>query len=281
MKLEASSLLLLSISAATLAAQTLPSSLSATDVIRRSVITNTADWEAQPEYGYKLLNLKSKMDASGHAQSQPSKTFDVMMLEGSPYTRLVALDNDPLGPAQTAQEEARMHREMLRRQQEGPSDRHARIAKYQNDRAEEHLLMQQMVDAFTFRLIGKETVEGAECYVLEAIPRDSYVPPVERAKVLAGMRGRLWIETSQYHWVKVEAEVTRPVSFGFFVAQVKPGTKFELDQAPVGSVWLPKRFTESVNASVFGLYGYRTREEAHFSNYHLNQLSAGSRTLAP
>jgi hypothetical protein len=254
---------------------------SVADVIRRSIATNTADWQAQPDYAYQEFDLKSKVDASGKVRPQESKTYEVMMIEGSPYNRLIAVDNEPLGRAQAAQENARLQREMLRRQHESAADRNARLTKYRNGRAEEHLLMQQMTEAFNFKLVGEETLEGAECYVLDAYPRPDYHPPVERARVLTGMRGRLWIDKAGYHWVKVQAEVISPVEFGLFLAQVKPGTKFELDQAPVGGVWLPKCFTESVNASVLGLYGYRSKEEEHYSDYHLNQLSAGSRTAAP
>jgi hypothetical protein len=83
------------------------------------------------------------------------------------------------------------------------------------------------------------------------------------------MKGHLWIDKAEYHWVKVEAEVINPVQFGFFIAQVKPGTRFELEQSPVGGVWLPKRFTESVNASLFGIYGMRSRQEEVYSDYRL------------
>jgi hypothetical protein len=254
---------------------------STTEIIRRSVVANTADWNSQPQYAYQEFDLKSKIDPTGKVQPQQSRTYEVLMIEGSPYNRLIGIDNEPLSRAKAALENAKLQREMLRRQHETASDRRARVEKYQNGRAEQHLLMQQMVDAFNFKLVGEETVTGANCYVLDAYPRADYRPPVERAKVLSGMRGRLWIDKSGYHWAKVQAEVINPVQFGLFIAQVKPGTKFELDQAPVGGVWLPKCFTESVNASVLGLYGYRTREEEHYSDYHLNQLTAGSRTAAP
>jgi hypothetical protein len=203
------------------------------------------------------------------------------MIEGSPYNRVIAINNEPLRGVQAAQENAKLQREILRRQSESASERRARLTKYQNNRAEEHLLMQQMVEAFNFKLVGEQTLEGAECYVLDAYPRSDYQPPVERARVLTGMRGRLWIDKAEYHWVKVQADVISPVEFGLFLAQVKPGTKFELEQAPVGGVWLPKCFTESVNASVLGIYGYRSREEEHYSDYHLNQLRAASTIAAP
>lgn len=253
---------------------------SVAEIIRRSVTANTADWKSQPQYAFQEFDRKSKVDSSGDVHTQQTKTYEVMMIEGSPYYHLIAIDKEPLNRDQAAQENAKMQREIKKRQHESPRERQARIAKYQNGRAEEHLLMQQMTEAFNFKLVGEETLEGAECYVLDATPKPDYHPPVERARVLTGMRGRLWIDKSGYHWVKVQAEVISSVSFALFIAQVKPGTKFELEQAPVGNVWLPKSFTESVNASVLGLVGYHTREEEHYSDYRLNQLTASTKSGA-
>ncbi len=244
------------------------------ELVKQSVIVNTADWKAQPEYSHCSRSQNSKIDASGNVSAHQSKTFETMMIDGSPYDRLIAISNEPLPPQQQQQEQMKLNSEIARRASETHAQRQARIAKYQSSRAEEHMLMQQMVQAFTFTLVGEQTIEGVDCYVLDAQPNPAYVPPIQKARVLEGMRGRLWIDKEHYHWVKVRARVTNPVQFGLFVAKVKPGTQFELEQAPVGDVWLPKHFSESVNASVFGIYSMRTREDDDYSGYHSILLSA-------
>ncbi len=258
---------------------------SAAEVIRRSVSVNTADWNAQPRYSYREVETKSKIDADGQARLVQSRTYEVTMLEGSPYNRLVAVDNGVLSPVQQQQEYSKLRREINSRQNESASDRQARISKYEGERAEEHLLMQQLVAAFHFRLNGSAEIDGTDCFVLDAVPNPDYRPPVSRAKVLTGMQGRLWIDKGHYHWVKVEAEVIRPVEFGLFIAKVKPGTRFELDQAPAGDVWLPKHFMQTVRATLLGVYGVRTREESHYSNYRLraadNRLASSAISLLP
>ncbi len=235
---------------------------------------NAADWKAQPQYSYREQDIKGKIDEAGRTHFDQSKTYEVMMIGGSPYNRLIAIADEPLSRTQQQQEQAKLNREIQRRQNEPRSDRWDRISKYQSDRSEEHTLMQQMVSAFLFHLAGEQSIDGADCYVLDAAPNPDYVPPVPRARVLKGMKGRLWIEKAHYHWARVEAEVISPVEFGLFIAKVKPGTRFELDQTQVGDVWLPKCFTQTVNATVLGLYGVRTREEQHYSDYRQNLLSA-------
>jgi len=50
--------------------------------------------------------------------------------------------------------------------------------------------------------------------------------------VPGGMTGHLWIDQRDSQWVRVEAEVVRPVSFFGFFAKVGKGTRFLLEQEP-------------------------------------------------
>jgi len=226
-------------------------------IVHRSIQTNDADWKAQTQYSF----LRS--DVSGSER----QTFEVTMLEGSPYERLLALNDKPLRPEQRRQEQEKFEREVRDRRSETPRQRHARITKYENDRADENLLMQQMVSAFIFHLAGQEQVENVDCYLLKATPNPTYRPAVEKARALTGMQGRMWIDKVHHHWVKIQAQVVKPVAFGFILARVKPGTRFDLEQTPIGNVWLPKKFIQSVNASVLGLYGIRSQDETYWSEY--------------
>lgn len=260
----------------------------AAEIVKRSVVTNALDWKAQPEYSHRECSVRSKIDAAGQVAAGQSKVYQVLMIDGSPCQRLVEINGQPLSRDQEQQEQAKFSRETQRRHDECARDRQARITKYQSSRAEQHLLMRQMVAAFNFRLVGEQTIDGVDCYILDATPNPAYQPPVEKARVLLGMKGRLWIDKQHYHWAKVQAEVISPVEFGLFVAKVKPGTRFELQQGPVGDVWLPKHFSESVNASVFGLYGLHSKEEEMYSDYQptqpagakLTTIAASAHTLA-
>jgi hypothetical protein len=255
-------------------------SLDAAAIIQRSLSVNTADWNAQPRYSFHERDVKGKVLSNGVVKDRQSKTYEIVMIDGSPYERLIEVNNEPISRDQQGQEQIKYQREVRSRRNESSGDRHTRIANYRNQRAEEHLLMEQMVAAFNFKLIREEQIDGIDCYLLEATPKPGYHPPVEKARVLIGMRGHLWIDKAEYHWAKVEAQVVNLVSVGFFVAQIKPGTRFELEQAAVGNVWLPKRFAESVNASVFGIYGVRTRSEEWYSDYKLTTVSAKGRAPA-
>ena len=77
----------------------------------------------------------------------------------------------------------------------------------------------------------------------------------------------MWVDAAQYQWVKVEAEVFRPVTFGLSIAHVEPGTQFMLEQQPVRSgLWLPSHFSMRVKAKVM-LWSRRSSDDESYSSY--------------
>ena len=83
------------------------------------------------------------------------------------------------------------------------------------------------------------------------------------------MEGKLWIDEKTFQWVKVEARVISPVSIGGFLAQVKPGTHFELQKTPVAdSVWLPMHFAMKSEAKVLFLFTRKWQADETYYSYH-------------
>ncbi|MEO7144375.1 MAG: hypothetical protein ABI165_12830 [Bryobacteraceae bacterium] len=251
----------------TAAALSLCAAQSALDIVRHSVATNAHDWTAVTQYDYRDSDMIEKLDVTGHMSSKSGKTYDVLMIDGSPYKKLVSLNGVPLGADGQARENVKLQRAKAARAAESSGARARRIARFHKDRQADYFLMNEMVHAFNFVLAGRQVLNGRDVYVLEARPRPGYRPPSQKAKVLTGMQGKLFIDARNYHWARVEAEVTRPVTVDF-IANVSVGTKFEFEQQPeAAGVWLPARFTESTNATVLGFKHYRTREVETFSNY--------------
>jgi hypothetical protein len=61
----------------------------------------------------------------------------------------------------------------------------------------------------------------------------------------------MWIDSHDFHWVKAQADVLKPVSILGIAVRVLPGTHMELQMAPVSpALWLVSRFTVKVKASV-------------------------------
>ena len=210
--------------------------------------------------------------------TQPAiaKTYKVLMIDGSPYNMVTAIRDQPLSPAEQAKEQRKMRSEVEKRQHQSMRERNKRIAKYNRERMRDHEMLKEMVDAFQFHLTGEAQVDGHSCWLLNAEPKPGYQPSDREGRVLQRMKGQLWIDKATNQWVKVHAEVVKPVNFYGFLAKVGPGTEFDLEQAPVASnVWMPKRFSVRVYSTALGFLNENSTENDTYRDYQpMPQASA-------
>jgi hypothetical protein len=218
------------------------------EIVKLSIAAAEGDWKAISDFS------DIERDADTRGGSTTSKTYQVLMIDGSPYYRLIDINDQPLSPAEGAREGEKLERAIAKRKGESGKQRAKRLAQYQEELDRISALMRAMAEAFDFKLAGEERLEGHNVYVFEATPRPDYQPISRETKLLTGMKGTLWIDKDNYQWVKAEAEVLKPVSFGWFIAKVLPGTSFVLEQGLVTKgVWLPKHFRLEIKAKVLWL----------------------------
>jgi hypothetical protein len=229
------------------------------DIIRQSTEANDRDWAAAPQFD------NSERDRT----KDGDKTYSVTMLYGSPYQRLIAENGNPLSASKQQEEEKKYQNALSERQHESADKRSARIRKYQAERKRDHTMLEQMTAAFDFHLAGNRMLNGHKVYELKATPRPGYQPPDRDSRVLTGMEGTLWIDVKTFQWVKVEAHVIRPVKIEGFLAEVEPGTRFEVEKRPVrGDIWLASHFSMASNARVMHMFSHTGAEDDTFFNYH-------------
>jgi hypothetical protein len=230
-------------------------------IVERSLANTNADWAAAPQYDF------TERDVVIRHGTRTAKAYQVLMIAGSTYNKLIAINGQPLSPEKAAEEDRKLAAETNHRRSESSSARQKRVAEYQRERRQDHALMLEMTKGFDFKLAGEDTIDGRRCFVLNATPKAGYNPPTRETRVLTGMRGTMWIDKQAYQWVKVHAEVFRPVAFGLFIAKVRPGTEFTLEQTPMrGNLWLPSHFSMAVNARVLFSSRHSTDDET-YSNY--------------
>jgi hypothetical protein len=261
-------LLLLAAAAGMLASAATP---SPDEIIRKSVAATKTDWAEASKYTYLERDVESKRH-----DPRAIRTVRVLMIDGSPYNLVTALNDQPLSQEEKAAEQRKLQKEIGKRQNESARERSRRIEKYRRESERNHEMLQEMIAAFQFHLNGEAEVDGHACWVLDAEPKPGYEPENHEGRVLKGMKGRLWIDKASNQWVKVHAEVVKPVSFYGFLAKVGPGTEFELKQAPVsGDIWMPQAFSVTVRASALGFLSENSTENDTYRDYQpMPQTSA-------
>ena len=241
-------------------------------IIERSVQANKRDFEATPNYNNKERDRTPK----------GSKLYEITMIDGTPYQRLLAVNGKPLPQATEAQAMKEQQHAEAQRQAESADERRNRIAKYQRDRTRDNNMMKQLTEAFNFTLVGESKLRNFNVYHLKAIPKPGYQPPNMDCQVLPGMQGELWIDQKTFQWVKVTAQVIHPVSIEGFLAQVEPGTRFELEKTPVGNgIWLPSHFEMNSRAKVlFMINRSSSANETYFDYTAVNSSEQPASSLS-
>ncbi len=247
-------------------------------IVRKSLEKDRFNFDRARDYTYVQRVEERALDAEGRVKQTKSSTFDVVILGGRPYRKLVAENDRPLAEERANKIQRRFDREVEKRSGEGERERQARIAAEEKERQEGRGMVREIPEAFTFRLMGEGKVDGLPVWVIEAQPKAGYRGRAKRWQLLTKFRGRLWIAQGDYQWVKVEAETIAPVSFGWVLARLQPGARLTFEQRRVNSeVWLPARATTKVDARVALFKKYRAEVDVVWKEYR--KFQADSRVV--
>lgn len=219
----------------------------ATEIIRKSLAHDADNFERVKDYTYLARQEEREFDKSGKAKSAESQTYDISILAGRRYERLVAKNDKPLPPKEQMQEQEKLDHELAKRQKETPAER----AKLEKERTGNRRYLQEVPLAFNLGLIGTEVVSGKNTWVIAAEPKPGYKPSADRAKVLTKIRAKIWIDQAEYQWVKVDAEAIEPISFEFGLFRIAQGGKLHFEQMRINDeVWLPSILSASADARI-------------------------------
>jgi hypothetical protein len=211
------------------------------DLIRRVAENDMANDKKLRDYTYTEREETKKLNKKGEVTSTESKTSDVLQIYGETVEKLVATDDKPLSEKEAAKEDERIQKIIDKRKNESDSDREKRIKKEEKEREDGREFVKEIADAYDFRLLGVENINGRDAWVIDAQPRPGYVPHKKEAKLLEKITGRIWIDKAEDQWVRMDVKVMETISFGLFLARLHEGTRVVVEQTRINDeVWLPK-----------------------------------------
>ena len=239
------------------------------DIVRRSLSVENENAKRSRNYTFLQREEQRQLDGNGQVKSKSVKTWDVTMLEGSAYRRLIERDDHPLSEKEEQQERAKLRKSIEDRRHETEAQRAKRLAAYEKRPGRNREVLNEIPDAFDFRLRGEESIQSRPVYVIDATPKAGYrVRNSEARRVLPKLKATLWIDKADLSWVRVNAEVIDSISVGFFLFRVAKGARMEIEQGRVNEeVWLPLRVRMSASATVGLVKKLRVEEELTFRNF--------------
>lgn len=243
----------------------------AREIVRQSVQRDLLNFERLKNYTYQEHDQVKTFDRHNRLKKTEKETYDVMILGGRDYERLIERDDKPLSAKDARKEQDKMDQEVARREHESPSDK----AKLDKQRQEQRKFLDEVPDEFNFKLLGVESVSGKPAWVISADPKPGYQPKARGAKLIQNMRGKIWIDQGEYQWVKVEAQATGKLSYGFGMLKIYPGATITFEQTRVNDeVWLPAHAMLRLNGRAALLVPIRDEIDMQFRDYRKFQAES-------
>jgi len=159
--------------------------------------------------------------------------------------RVIAKNGNPLTPEQDASERNRLQHLL-----DDPSDFYNHHKHDQQDKNRAVSLVKLLPQAMLFTYAADQTPasnNSAPQVVIDYKPNPAFKPPNIEAEALQGLSGRIWIEMDSAHMVRMHADVTNEISFGWgLLARIYRGGTLQLDQTDAGPRWMFQRLEEHV-----------------------------------
>lgn len=238
------------------------------EMIRLSAEKDMENDKRQRDYTYVEREEQHKLNGKGEVSSTETHTYEVMQIYNEQVRRLTAKDDKPLSAKDAAKEEEKIQKIIDKRKNESDSQREKRLKEEEKQRQEDREFVQEIADAYDFKLAGIETLDGRETYAIVGEPRPGFEPKRKEAKVLPKFRFRVWIDRAENQWVKLDAQCIDTVSFGLFLARIHKGSRIVIDTTRVNDeVWLPRHVAVHVDVRVALLKNFNVEEDIVYKDY--------------
>jgi hypothetical protein len=240
--------------------QSLVGVLDARQIVGPSVAATERSWQARGHYTYTERDEDRRLDAHGQVKSNNVDVSRMMLVNGERFEQLVEHNGQP----PSAAERRKRDEDLEKLKYETSEERSARFRKDQENRS----FLEEVLQAFDFRLVAEEVVDGRPAYVFQATPHPGYHPRGKYGKMFSKVEGKLWVDKQDFGWIKVDGQVTQSFSMGLFVARVQRGSHIILEQTCVGDgVWVPKRLEVRASARILFLKSLDIERILTYSDY--------------
>jgi len=238
------------------------------EIVRKSIELDQVNWQRRADYSWVMESRERRFDGHQRVASEHQEAWETIVLDGQPYERLLERDHKPVPATEEKKEQDKLDKIAAKLDKETPEEKQRRIEERERSRRREREFLLEVVDAYDFRMEGDQKVDGQDAWVISGTPKSDYHPRSREGAAMLKIKGKIWIEKAGYQWVRLEAETTGTISFGWFLARLNPGAKLVVEQARINDeVWLPTREWMSGTGRVGLIKKISEEEEITWRNY--------------
>jgi hypothetical protein len=139
-------------------------------LIRESAAKDQENDSKLRDYTYFERQRMRRIDGRGQAKSTEVKTYDVMEIYGERVQKLISKGDKPLSARDAKKEDEKIQKLIDKRNNESESDRKRRLQKEEKEREDNRQFVGEVANAYNFRFVGMESLDGRENYVIGKRP---------------------------------------------------------------------------------------------------------------
>ena len=218
------------------AAEALP---PASEVTRRMLkhAQTVAESEQGPQYTYEKRTLLEQLDGAGQPATLEEKLYQVRLIRGLPFNRLIKIQGRELTPEESKRQDAK---EEKFQQQFVSADRRKLAARKQA------LVTPELLARYQFAVKERVVLSNRPTLVVTFKPRDEELPARSvEDKILNRLTGTLWIDEAEADTARVQANLVDSVTVGW-MGWMGSLTRCDLSltrQRMPDGVWINDRMT--------------------------------------
>jgi hypothetical protein len=214
--------------------------------------------EQYPQYTYQKRSVRERFDSSGRVVNTEEKLYEVRLINGFPFNRLIRIQGRELNPEELRTEELReerFHQRIVN------ADRRQMLAR------KEALVTPELLNRYTFEVADRIVLSNRPTLVLKFKPKKGDLPSgTMRDELLNRLAGTLWVDEADADTAQLAVGLTKPFSLGWL------GWMGALNQCEVtlnrqrmpDGVWINTRMVLTIQArKLASSLRYRTTEDSN------------------
>jgi len=200
----------------------------------------------------------------GRPKSRENWTQHIDFIEGVRVGWTVERDGKPLRQDELVRNRAFARRTAAEWKAKSPEERTKAIEKAEKETG----YLREFPDALIFTALPGERINGREAMVWSFRPKPGYKAKTMGGRVYEAVTGKIWLDKAERQLARIEAEVTRDVGIGGFLAKIEKGTRFELSQTRIEpGCWLPSHQFIRYSAHIVLVKGIHRSVDTHYHQW--------------
>ncbi len=229
------------------------------DKIMARVIARSDEVARAPsssQYQYARRHIIEELDGQGEVTERKDKEYEVVLLAGWPYSRLVKVDGKPLSKSESDREATKERK---------AREEFINGKKQEKKNSRDLIVSEELIARYEFKVEKREIIEGRPALVISFKPRAVKLKADSMAdEVLNRLAGTLWVDEEEAELIRADLQLGERVNlWGGFLGTLETfKIRFQRKRLDDG-VWVNQSaITEIRGRKFLQSMHYQSRDES-------------------